>query len=122
MRETERKYEAPSSSDTPLLPPLDRVEGVTPVVDRSLEELDAVYYDTEDLRLSGSFGTTDEMTALADAARPASPLRIESADDPDLLLPLLNRVLKSGDVVLVKASKSVGMEKFANILHAEVPA
>jgi UDP-N-acetylmuramoyl-tripeptide--D-alanyl-D-alanine ligase len=69
-----------------------------------------------------SVGTTDEMTALADAARPASPLRIESADDPDLLLPLLNRLLKSGDVVLVKASKSVGLEKFANILHAEVPA
>ncbi|MFA3842950.1 UDP-N-acetylmuramoyl-tripeptide--D-alanyl-D-alanine ligase [Streptomyces aureus] len=67
-------------------------------------------------------GTTDEMTALADAARPASPLRIESADDPDVLLPLLNRVLKSGDVVLVKASKSVGLEKFANILRAEVPA
>ncbi|WP_328541322.1 UDP-N-acetylmuramoyl-tripeptide--D-alanyl-D-alanine ligase [Streptomyces sp. NBC_00117] len=67
-------------------------------------------------------GTTDEMTALADAARPASPLRIESADDPDVLLPLLNRLLKSGDVVLVKASKSVGLEKFANILHAEVPA
>ncbi|MFE2738288.1 glutamate ligase domain-containing protein [Streptomyces sp. NPDC059349] len=67
-------------------------------------------------------GTTDEVTALADAARPASPLRIESADDPDLLLPLLNRLLRSGDVVLVKASKSVGLEKFANILHAEVPA
>ncbi|MFD7184745.1 UDP-N-acetylmuramoyl-tripeptide--D-alanyl-D-alanine ligase [Streptomyces sp. NPDC059904] len=67
-------------------------------------------------------GTTDEMTALADAARPASPLRIESADDPDVLLPLLNRLLNSGDVVLVKASKSVGLEKFANILHAEVRA
>lgn len=67
-------------------------------------------------------GTTDEMTALADAARPSSPLRIESADDPDVLLPLLNRLLISGDVVLVKASKSVGLEKFANILHAEVPA
>ncbi|WP_330481439.1 UDP-N-acetylmuramoyl-tripeptide--D-alanyl-D-alanine ligase [Streptomyces sp. NBC_00724] len=67
-------------------------------------------------------GPTDEMTALADAARPFSPLRIESADDPDVLLPLLNRLLKSGDVVLVKASKSVGLEKFANILHAEVPA
>ncbi|MFF3617487.1 UDP-N-acetylmuramoyl-tripeptide--D-alanyl-D-alanine ligase [Streptomyces sp. NPDC002580] len=67
-------------------------------------------------------GTTDEMTALADAARPASPLRVESADDPDVLLPLLNRLLTEGDIVLVKASKSVGLEKFANILHAEVPA
>ncbi|MGW3669267.1 UDP-N-acetylmuramoyl-tripeptide--D-alanyl-D-alanine ligase [Streptomyces sp. NPDC005141] len=67
-------------------------------------------------------GTTDEMTALAAAARPTSPLRIESADDPDVLLPLLNRLLTSGDIVLVKASKSVGLEKFANILHAEGPA
>ncbi|MEV6653910.1 UDP-N-acetylmuramoyl-tripeptide--D-alanyl-D-alanine ligase [Streptomyces sp. NPDC051219] len=67
-------------------------------------------------------GTTDEMIVLADAARPFSPLRIESADDPDALLPLLNRLLAPGDVVLVKASKSVGLEKFANILHAEVPA
>jgi UDP-N-acetylmuramyl pentapeptide synthase len=39
-----------------------------------------------------------------------------------VLLPLLNRLLNSGDVVLVKASKSVGLEKFANILHAEVRA
>ncbi|MFJ2136695.1 glutamate ligase domain-containing protein [Streptomyces sp. NPDC087845] len=67
-------------------------------------------------------GTSDEMTALAESARPSSPLRIESADDPDILRPLLNRLLTSGDVVLVKASKSVGLEKFANILHAEVPA
>ncbi|MFE4958651.1 glutamate ligase domain-containing protein [Streptomyces sp. NPDC056653] len=67
-------------------------------------------------------GTTDEMTALAKAARPSSSPRIESADDPNVLLPLLNRLLTSGDVVLVKASKSVGLEKVANILHAEVPA
>ncbi|WP_455361248.1 UDP-N-acetylmuramoyl-tripeptide--D-alanyl-D-alanine ligase [Streptomyces sp. SYSU K21746] len=67
-------------------------------------------------------GTTAEMTALVEAARPSSPLRIESADDPDVLLPLLNRLLNSGDVVLLKASKSVGLEKLANILHAEVPA
>ncbi|MYW03852.1 Mur ligase family protein, partial [Streptomyces sp. SID3343] len=67
-------------------------------------------------------GTTAEMTALADAARSSSTLRIESADDPDVLLPLLNRLLTSGDVVLVKASKSVGLEKFANILHAEPSA
>lgn len=59
-------------------------------------------------------GTTDEMTALAKAARLSSPRRIESADDPNVLLPLLNRLLTSGDVVLVKASKSVGLEKFTH--------
>ncbi|MEU0632871.1 UDP-N-acetylmuramoyl-tripeptide--D-alanyl-D-alanine ligase [Streptomyces sp. NPDC005989] len=69
-------------------------------------------------------GTTGEMAALAEAARltTASPLRIESADDLDALLPLLNRLLTSGDVVLLKASKSVGLEEVANLLHTEVPA
>lgn len=54
MQETERKYEVPSSPNTSWLPPLDGVEGVTSVVNRNLEELDAVYYDTDDLRLSDS--------------------------------------------------------------------
>ncbi|MFE2738253.1 CHAD domain-containing protein [Streptomyces sp. NPDC059349] len=67
MRETERKYEVPSSSDTSWLPPLDRVEGVTSVVDRSLEELDAVYYDTDDLRLSGSSAILRRRTGGSDA-------------------------------------------------------
>ncbi|MFE6805071.1 CHAD domain-containing protein [Streptomyces sp. NPDC057681] len=67
MQETERKYEVPSSSDTSWLPPLDRVEGVTSVVDRSLEELDAVYYDTDDLRLSGSSATLRRRTGGSDA-------------------------------------------------------
>ncbi|MFB7992401.1 CHAD domain-containing protein [Streptomyces sp. NPDC056002] len=67
MQETERKYEVPSSSDTSWLPPLDRVEGVTSIVDRSLEELDAVYYDTDDLRLSGSSATLRRRTGGSDA-------------------------------------------------------
>ncbi|MET7543846.1 CYTH and CHAD domain-containing protein [Streptomyces sp. NPDC005507] len=67
MQETERKYEVPSSSDTSWLPPLDRVEGVTSVVERSLEELDAVYYDTDDLRLSGSSAILRRRTGGSDA-------------------------------------------------------
>ncbi|MCX4648194.1 CYTH and CHAD domain-containing protein [Streptomyces sp. NBC_01446] len=67
MQETERKYEVPSSSDTSWLPPLDRVEGVTSVVDRSIEELDAVYYDTDDLRLSGSSAILRRRTGGSDA-------------------------------------------------------
>ncbi|MET7666360.1 CYTH and CHAD domain-containing protein [Streptomyces sp. NPDC005463] len=67
MQETERKYEVPSSSDTSWLPPLDRVEGVTSVVDRSLEELDAVYYDTDDLRLSGASAILRRRTGGSDA-------------------------------------------------------
>ncbi|MFE2993023.1 CHAD domain-containing protein [Streptomyces sp. NPDC059262] len=66
-QETERKYEVPSSSDTSWLPPLDRVEGVTSVVDRSLEELNAVYYDTDDLRLAGSSAILRRRTGGFDA-------------------------------------------------------
>jgi CHAD domain-containing protein len=43
------------------------VEGVTSVVDRSIEELDAVYYDTDDLRLSGSSATLRRRTGGSDA-------------------------------------------------------
>ncbi|MFB7418245.1 CHAD domain-containing protein [Streptomyces sp. NPDC056210] len=67
MRETERKYEVPSSCGSSWLPPVDRVEGVTSVVDRSLEELDAVYYDTDDLRLSGSSAVLRRRTGGFDA-------------------------------------------------------
>ncbi|MFF3324438.1 CHAD domain-containing protein [Streptomyces sp. NPDC002889] len=48
-REIERKYEATSDS---RLPDLTRVPGVSAVVGRGVVELDAVYYDTADLRLS----------------------------------------------------------------------
>ncbi|MEK0099630.1 CYTH and CHAD domain-containing protein [Streptomyces sp. A475] len=67
MRETERKYEVPACSDASWLPPLDRVEGVASLVDRGLEELDAVYYDTGDLRLSGSSATLRRRTGGSDA-------------------------------------------------------
>jgi hypothetical protein len=67
MQETERKYEVPSSSDTSWLPPLDGVEGVTSVVGRNLEELDAVYYDTDDLRLSGCSAALRRRTGGSDA-------------------------------------------------------
>ncbi|MEU9187537.1 CYTH and CHAD domain-containing protein [Streptomyces sp. NPDC048484] len=67
MRETERKYEVPSSADTSWLPELGRVDGVAAVVDRSPEELDAVYYDTDDLRLSGSSAVLRRRTGGADA-------------------------------------------------------
>jgi UDP-N-acetylmuramoyl-tripeptide--D-alanyl-D-alanine ligase len=68
-------------------------------------------------------GDTDEITALTDAASAHSKApRIEAAADPDALLPLLNDLLNPGDVVLIKASRSVGLEKFADILQAETPA
>ncbi|WP_413760264.1 CHAD domain-containing protein [Streptomyces sp. MMBL 11-3] len=66
-RETERKYEVPASADESWLSKLDRVDGVAAVVDRDLQELDAVYYDTDDLRLSRSSATLRRRTGGADA-------------------------------------------------------
>ncbi len=49
MRETERKYEAPAGSGVPSLTGL---PGVTAVAGPEEFELEAVYHDTEDLRLA----------------------------------------------------------------------
>ncbi|MFE7772851.1 CHAD domain-containing protein [Streptomyces sp. NPDC057445] len=48
-REIERKYEA---TDETRVPDLTRVDGVWAVVHKGVAELDAVYYDTPDLRLA----------------------------------------------------------------------
>ncbi|MFE2742957.1 CHAD domain-containing protein [Streptomyces scopuliridis] len=59
-REIERKYElpAPSDADEPFgLPDLTGVKGVASVRARGVVELDAVYYDTADLRLTADHVT-----------------------------------------------------------------
>lgn len=66
-RETERKYEVPSASDTSWLPDLTSVDGITSVVEKGFDELDAVYYDTDDLRLVGTSATLRRRTGGADA-------------------------------------------------------
>ncbi|MEU9286185.1 CYTH and CHAD domain-containing protein [Streptomyces sp. NPDC048275] len=66
-RETERKYEAPSAQDTSWLPELTSVAGIASVVGKGLDELDAVYYDTDDLRLAGTSATLRRRTGGADA-------------------------------------------------------
>ncbi|MFF9429256.1 CHAD domain-containing protein [Streptomyces sp. NPDC014746] len=63
-REIERKYEA--TEDTPV-PDLTRVSGVSEVVDRGVMELDAVYYDTPDLRLAAGGVTLRRRTGGSDA-------------------------------------------------------
>ncbi|MEU2026617.1 CYTH and CHAD domain-containing protein [Streptomyces sp. NPDC016469] len=63
-REIERKYEA---TDATRLPDLGRVAGVGSVVHEGVMELDAVYYDTEDLRLAASGVTLRRRTGGADA-------------------------------------------------------
>ncbi|MCX4772628.1 CYTH and CHAD domain-containing protein [Streptomyces sp. NBC_01285] len=63
-REIERKYEA---TDATRLPDLSRVAGVSAVEHLGLSELDAVYYDTEDLRLAADSLTLRRRTGGGDA-------------------------------------------------------
>lgn len=63
-REIERKYEA---TDATRLPDLSRVAGVSAVDHLGVSELDAVYYDTEDLRLAAASLTLRRRTGGADA-------------------------------------------------------
>jgi CHAD domain-containing protein len=67
IRETERKYEAPSADDTAWLPDLTGVDGIASVVHQDTEDLDAVYYDTDDLRLAGASATLRRRTGGGDA-------------------------------------------------------
>ncbi|MFJ9906566.1 CHAD domain-containing protein [Streptomyces sp. NPDC101152] len=67
QRETERKYEAPPADDTSWLAELTGVAGIASVVDQGTEELDALYYDTEDLRLAGASATLRRRTGGPDA-------------------------------------------------------
>ncbi|MFF9507601.1 CHAD domain-containing protein [Streptomyces sp. NPDC014724] len=63
-REIERKYEATAQT---RLPDLSRVAGVSAVVHRGVSELDAVYHDTEDLRLAAGSLTLRRRTGGSDA-------------------------------------------------------
>lgn len=63
-REIERKYEATPET---RLPDLTRVPGVSAVVDKGVAELDAVYYDTADLRLAAASITLRRRTGGDDA-------------------------------------------------------
>ncbi|WP_413753661.1 CYTH and CHAD domain-containing protein [Streptomyces sp. R-74717] len=63
-REIERKYEATAET---RLPDLSRVAGVSAVAHRGVSELDAVYYDTEDLRLVAGSLTLRRRTGGSDA-------------------------------------------------------
>ncbi|MYS34782.1 CHAD domain-containing protein [Streptomyces sp. KhCrAH-43] len=63
-REVERKYEA---TDATRLPDLGRVAGVGSVTHEGVMELDAVYYDTEDLRLAAARITLRRRTGGSDA-------------------------------------------------------
>ncbi|MEV8127317.1 CYTH and CHAD domain-containing protein [Streptomyces sp. NPDC085944] len=65
-RETERKYEPPSGGVAGL-PDLTGVGPVASVTTAGPEELDAVYHDTEDLRIAGASATLRRRTGGPDA-------------------------------------------------------
>ncbi|MEV0010193.1 CYTH and CHAD domain-containing protein [Streptomyces sp. NPDC047973] len=97
-REVERKYEATPET---RLPDLTRAAGVSSVVHRGLSELDAVYYDTEDLRLAAHSLTLRRRTGGEDAGwhlkLPVSADVREEIRAPlgDALPPALGRLLRS---------------------------
>jgi UDP-N-acetylmuramoyl-tripeptide--D-alanyl-D-alanine ligase len=65
-------------------------------------------------------GTTPEIAALTNAARAANPaLTTAKASGAESLLATLTPLLAPADVVLIKASRSVGLEHFADVLCRE---
>ncbi|WP_189216556.1 MULTISPECIES: CYTH and CHAD domain-containing protein [Streptomyces] len=66
-RETERKYAAPAADDTAWLSALTRVGPVASVAEREAQKLDAVYYDTDDLRLTRTHASLRRRTGGTDA-------------------------------------------------------
>lgn len=67
-RETERKYEAETTEEStlPPLPQLTELPGVAREEDDGVQELDADYYDTEDLRLAAAGITLRHRTGGTD--------------------------------------------------------
>ncbi|WP_320781516.1 CYTH and CHAD domain-containing protein [Streptomyces sp. CRN 30] len=67
-RETERKYAAPAATDDmPWLSDLTEVKSVAALEERGVQELDAVYYDTDDLRLTRAGASLRRRTGGTDA-------------------------------------------------------
>ncbi|WP_069173127.1 CYTH and CHAD domain-containing protein [Streptomyces griseus] len=107
-REIERKYEA--TTDT-RLPDLRKAAGVAAVVHRGVSELDAVYYDTPDLRLAADSLTLRRRSGGSDAGWhlkfPVAPgVRDEIQAPPAGALPpdlaaLLRSRLRDAEVVPV---------------------
>ncbi|MFE4367060.1 CHAD domain-containing protein [Streptomyces sp. NPDC056835] len=119
-REIERKYElpAPSDADEPSgLPDLTGVKGVASVHARGVVELDAVYYDTADLRLTADHVTLRRRTGGTDegwhlkfpvSAGIRDEIRAPLADTlPDELAALVrSRVRSAGLSPLVRLTTS----------------
>ncbi|MDV5145653.1 CYTH and CHAD domain-containing protein [Streptomyces sp. SBC-4] len=112
-REIERKYEATGGT---RVPDLTRVPGVSAVVDRGVVELDAVYYDTPDLRLAADAITLRRRTGGDDegwhlkfpvASGIRDEIRAPLADTlPGELAGLLRSRVRGGEAVPVVRLRS----------------
>ncbi|MFE2554569.1 CHAD domain-containing protein [Streptomyces sp. NPDC059352] len=112
-REIERKYEATGET---RVPDLTRVPGVSAVGDRGVMELDAVYYDTPDLRLAADGLTLRRRTGGDDegwhlkfpvASGIRDEIRAPLADTlPGELAGLLRSRIRDGEVVPVVRLRS----------------
>ncbi|MFE7583018.1 CHAD domain-containing protein [Streptomyces gardneri] len=112
-REIERKYEATSGT---RVPDLTRVPGIAAVVDRGVMELDAVYYDTPDLRLAADGVTLRRRTGGSDegwhlkfpvASGIRDEIRAPLADTlPGELAGLLRSRVRGGEIVPVVRLRS----------------
>jgi UDP-N-acetylmuramoyl-tripeptide--D-alanyl-D-alanine ligase len=67
-------------------------------------------------------GVGAEGIAAGAAAAGLDPGRIHRAADCEAVLPVLGRVLRPGDVVLVKASRGVALESVVESLRTGIPA
>lgn len=67
-------------------------------------------------------GEGAEGIAAGAAAAGLDPGRIHRAADREAVLPVLGRVLRPGDVVLVKASRGVALESLVESLRSGIPA
>ncbi|MEU0626700.1 CYTH and CHAD domain-containing protein [Streptomyces sp. NPDC005989] len=123
-REIERKYEATAET---RLPDLSRVAGVFTVAHRGVTELDAVYYDTEDLRLAADSLTLRRRTGGSDAGwhlkfPVASGIRDELREPlSDTLPPSFAGLLRSRvrDRGLVPVVRLVSARDVHHLLDAE---
>ncbi|MEV1064224.1 CYTH and CHAD domain-containing protein [Streptomyces sp. NPDC050263] len=111
-REIERKYE----SDESGLPDLTGVAGVASVLDKGVAELDAIYYDTSDLRLAAASITLRRRTGGSDAgwhlklpveAGVRDEIRAPLSDDvPEELAGLVRSRVREGQLVPVVRLRS----------------
>ncbi|MEU6494102.1 CYTH and CHAD domain-containing protein [Streptomyces sp. NPDC046984] len=105
IRETERTYTAPA--DISWLPDLTAVEPVATLAERGVQELDAVYYDTDDLRLTRTGASLRRRTGGTDAGWHLElPLPHDSREE--IQAPLSSEDVPPGDLRELTLSRTRG--------------